>query len=279
MLYLIGSVLFIAINNVLWSHYAPLHSSLRLIAKRAFYTSCYLAVILAVLVVTEQITIQKNISKLVPPAIFGFIGLLSLVNGFKKGSITQFSVYSLMLVFFMGLSTSRELINPILHRPWPLIFVVLGYSYFIWKQFNLPKSNNVFLAHAYFALAHLCFGVMLYLQWKLLKGTSHVTLAFTQEFLILIAASVINSFNPTLQKRVKVIKEWEYALLALPISVAVILGLEGLKSTHPFHATLIGLLTPAVTLMLGVVIKKDVFNKNAIIGLVFMLAGLFWFYL
>ncbi|WP_088324000.1 EamA family transporter [Polaribacter tangerinus] len=278
MIYLLGSVLLFSLNNLLWSNYVKKESLFKLIRKRAFFTTTFTGIILVYVFFNTDFELQKNLLNLLPISILGFIGLVCLVKGFKNGSIIEFSVYSLLLVLIIGIIGEKTNTLVVLSRPWPIILVFFGYFYFIYKKFKIKKNKNIFVAHIYFLIAHICFGCLLYLQWLLLENTPNVVIAFSQELTVLILASTIHLYKPNKKKRPNYIKKWEYALFALPISLAVILGLEGLKSTHPFHYTLIGLLTPVITVLLDVIINKETLKADAVIGILTMLSGLIWFY-
>jgi len=92
MLYLIGSVLFFSVNNVLWSHYAPKVYPFKLIGSRAFFTTMFMGCILIYTVLNQELRFQNHLLELLAVSIVGFVGLLFLVLGFKKGTVLQFSL-------------------------------------------------------------------------------------------------------------------------------------------------------------------------------------------
>ena len=278
MLYLIGSVLFFSLNNVLWSHYAPKVSPFKLIGKRALFTSMFMGGILIYVGLNQELRFQNHLLELIAISIVGFVGLFFLVLGFKKGTVLQFSVYSLLLTFVLGFLGEQTNAVSVVRKLPELLVVSLGYLAFVWGQFNKVKSKPSILGHIYFILAHICFGGLLFLQWHLLDSVSNTAIAFFQELLVFVLASCIWMFMPVKHKEQKRIVWWQYALFALPISLAVLLGLEGLKSTHPFHSALIGLLTPMLTVIIATLLGLEKLHWKPLIGFMLIIFGLLMFY-
>ena len=278
MFYLIGSVLFFSLNNVLWSHYAPKVYPFKLIGKRAFFTTMFMGVILIYVGLNQELRFQNHLFELLAVSTVGFVGLLFLVLGFKKGTVLQFSVYSLLLSFVLGFVCEQTNTVSVVQKLPELLIVSLGYLAFVWGQFSKEKRKPSFLGHIYFILAHICFGGLLFLQWHLLDSVSNTAIAFFQELLVFVLASCIWMFMPLKLKEQKRIVWWQYALFALPISLAVLLGLEGLKSTHPFHSALIGLLTPMITVIIAALLGLENLQWKPMVGFTLIIIGLLMFY-
>ena len=278
MLYLIGSVLFFSVNNVLWSHYAPKVYPFKLIGKRAFFTTIFMGAILIFVGLTQELRFQNHLLEVLAVSTVGFVGLLFLVLGFKKGTVLQFSSYSLLLTFVLGFVGEQTNTISLVQKLPELLIVSLGYLAFVWGQFSKVKSKPSFLGHIYFILAHVCFGGLLILQWHLLDSVSNTAIAFFQELLVFVLASCIWMFMPLKHKEQKRIVWWQYALFALPISLAVLLGLEGLKSTHPFHSALISLLTPMITLIIATISGIEKLKWKPMVGFMLIIFGLLMFY-
>ena len=278
MLYLIGSVLFFSLNNVLWSHYAPKVYPFKLIGKRAFFTTIFMGAILIYVGLNQELRFQNHLLELLAVSTVGFVGLLFLVLGFKKGTVIQFSVYSLLLTFILGFVGEQTNTVSMVQKLPELLIVSLGYLAFVWGQFSKVKSKPSVLGHIYFILAHICFGGLLFLQWHLLDSVSKIAIAFFQELLVFVLASCIWMFMPLKHKEQKRIVWWQYALFALPISLAVLLGLDGLKSTHPFHSALIGLLTPTITVIIATILGIEKLKWKPMVGFTLIVIGLLMFY-
>ncbi|WP_431158819.1 EamA family transporter [Winogradskyella poriferorum] len=216
--------------------------------------------------------------ELIVVSIVGFVGLLFLVLGFKKGTVLQFSVYSLLLTFVLGFVGEQTNTVSVVQKLPELLIVTLGYLAFVWGQFSKVKSKPSVLGHIYFILAHVCFGGLLFLQWHLLDSVSKIAIAFFQELLVFVLASCIWMFIPVKHKEQKRIVWWQYALFALPISLAVLLGLDGLKSTHPFYSALIGLLTPTITVIIATILGIEKLKWKPMVGLMLIIFGLLMFY-
>jgi hypothetical protein len=282
MAYLFLSVLLFAINNVLWAKFSPRESSLVLIGKRAIFTSFFmgLILILAVAIDIELKFALADLPLLLLIGLPGFMGLYFLVQGFKNGNILQFSMYSLLFTFVIGVIGEQSGQVDILGRAAPFILVALGYLHFTLLQFrNTSKSPMAIRPHLYFLAAHLFFGVTLFLQWYYLTYVPGIVLGLSQEIVVMAMAFALVSFRQKNISKSPPLSWYYYGILALPICIAVLLGLEGLRSTHPFHSTMIGLLTPITTVLLGHIWGLERAKAKALPGLVFMSIGLLSFYL
>jgi hypothetical protein len=280
MLYLFASIILFSINNLLWTHYAPKQSIYLTIFKRSSFTSLFIGIIfVGVLFYSQQVFPTKELLNLFMISCVGFAGLSFLVLGFKKGSILQYAIYSLLFTFVLGFLTEYHIQYDSPRNIFSLLFVSFGYLYFIFKQFNEQKiALKSKQAHAYFFLAHLCFAFLLLLQMEFLKSISQVVIALTQELSIFILAGLVLLIQPR-TTQVNKIPIWHFVLFAIPLTLAVLLGLEGLKNTNPFHSLLIGLLTPIITLLLGVFFGKEILNLKSLPGLLIMIFGMLVFYL
>ena len=280
MLYLLASIVLFSINNLLWAHFAPKQSIYLTIFKRSSFTSLFIGIIfVGVLSYGHQVFPKKELFNLFMISCVGFAGLSFLVLGFKKGSILQYAIYSLLFTFVLGFVAEYQIQRDWYWNLFSLLFVSFGYLYFIFKQFNQQKITfRSKQAHAYFFLAHLCFAFLLIIQMEFLKSTSEVVIALIQELSIFILAGLVLLIQPRMTEAKK-IPIWHFAVFAIPLTLAVLLGLEGLKSTNPFHSLFIGLLTPVVTLLLGVFFGKETLNLKSLPGLLIMILGMLVFYL
>lgn len=279
MIYLFASIFLLSINNILWATFAPKVASVTLIRNRAIFTVIFTVIIFWISLKIFQFSLESiPFVNLFLIGVIGFIGLFFLVLGFQRGTLLQYLIYSLLLVVVITILTNKEN-NIRFQEIIVLVSVFLGYLYFIYHQFGTPRNiKNLVIPHVYFAIAHVFFGLLLFLQWEYLKHAPQVAIAFSQELVVLILSTLILFVIPK-SKKTRLLPWWQYALLALPISLAVILGLEGLKSTNPFHASLIGLLTPVVTLIFGLILGLEKTNQKALLGLLIMILGLTYFYL
>lgn len=282
MIYLILSIFLFAVNNILWSYFSKNNPPILLIARRAIFTSLLFVALLLILKIniTENLTLQEFF-EIILICICGFIGLICLIKGFSSGNLSQYSIYSLAMTVVFAIIKPNVKTN--LDFWLPLIITGSGFLYFIWSQFqdvSFRKSNKK--PHIFFLLAHVCFGLSMYLQYDYLidKSTSSLTVASFQEFFILILASLLVFFQKNIiSKNVKVsLKTWHYFIMSIPISFAIIMGLEGLRRTAPFDASLIGLYTPISSVALGSILGIDRFEWKSLIGVVIMTIGVVLIY-
>ena len=281
MIYLIISVFLFSINNILWSYFSKDNPAILLIARRAIFTSLLFTIIILIFKSNFQEITSSIVKEILLICFFGFLGLTFLIRGFSLGNLFQYSMYSLLIpIVFAFLKPSEERSIEL----WiPLLITTVGFSYFVWKQFkeSLPKTTSN-RANTYFFLAHLFFGIAMYLQFEyfLIENRSSVVVAAFQEVFILIIASLIVFFNKkSIAKKVRQpLKIKHYFIMALPISLAIIIGLEGLRLTAPFDASLIGLYTPMTTVLLGSFLGIDKIDFQSFIGVVIMTFGVLLIY-
>ena len=278
MLYLIGSVILFSINNVLWRHYTPKMNVFQLISKRAFFTTVFMGIILFLLFLTQETNFLGHLLGLLTVSLVGFLGLFFMVLGFKKGTVLQFSMYSLLLTCVLGFIGVQTNAVSFLNKIPELLIMVFGYLFFVLAQFGTINGKQSLLGHVYFIAAHFCFGILLFLQWHLLDDLSKVSMAFFQELFVFVLAGCIWVFLPAKDNKQEKIGWWQFALFALPICFAVLLGLEGLKSTNPFYSALIGLLTPMFTLMIAIAFGLEKLQWKPMVGFALIIVGLLLFY-
>jgi len=281
MILLFLSVVFFSINNILWSYFATFNNSLLLISRRAIFTSLFYILVCSLTLGSSLQTNPFEILKIVSICILGFSGLLLLVKGFSKGTIFEYSIYSLLLTYFFAFSQSKNA-NSLF---WiSLILISVGFLYFFWYQTTFSKSKGIQLSgHIYFLSAHICFGAATILQFQILQLNHYPSLfiAAIQEICILILANIMVLFlSKHKEKKVENnLKTWHYFVFALPICFAIFFGLEGLKKTSPFDGSLIGLYTPIVTVIIGSLFKVNQFDLKSFVGLVTMTIGILLLYL
>jgi drug/metabolite transporter (DMT)-like permease len=282
MILLFVSVCFFSINNILWSYYAAFNHPLLLISRRAIFTSLFYVFVCYITLGGWVRTTPAEFLKILSICILGFSGLVLLVKGFSKGNIFEYSIYSLLLTYFFTFYQPQ--LSSKLFFWISLIIISFGFLYFIWSQPSFSKSKGKQLnAHIFFLSAHICFGAATILQFQILKLNHYPSLqiATIQEIGILILANLILHFLIKQNKKniEKKLRTWHYFVFALPICFAIFFGLEGLKKTSPFDASLIGLYTPIVTVVFGSLFKVTLFDFKSFIGLVTMTIGVLLLYL
>ncbi len=281
MIYLVISVFLFSLNNILWSYFSKDNPAILLIARRAIFTSLLFTIIILIFKSDFHLITSSTVKEILLICFFGFLGLAFLIRGFSLGNLFQYSMFSLLIpIVFAFLKPSEERSIEL----WiPLLITTVGFSYFVWKQFkeSLPKTTSN-SANTYFFLAHLFFGIAMYLQFEyfLIENRSSVMVAAFQEVFILIIASLIVFFNKkSIANKVRQpLKIKHYFMMSLPISLAIIIGLEGLRHTAPFDASLIGLYTPITTVLLGSFLGIDKIDFQSFIGVVIMTFGVLLIY-
>ncbi len=276
MTYLLLATLFYSINDFLWSQYAKKDDFLSLINKRSMFTTLFVGVLFVVYSKDLGLILEGyNSLKILLVSSIGFLGLCLLVKGFLYGSLIQFCVYILLTTSIVGLVSSYKYFLSFYEIIPSLVFIGLGYLYFIVVHTKeAGNHNHPVKSHLYFIAAQLLFIVLVIQQYEYLALFEAVDIAFYQEFTVLLLSSILLLFKKKNTPQVKTPIRWrEFALIALPISIAQLSNLQGLQLTNPFYEKLFGLLGPLLSVVLAMIFAKERHQTKTYVAFVMMLIG------
>jgi len=183
---------------------------------------------------------------------------MSLIKRFKTGSLLHFTIYSLLL--FLGLGLSLKWPN-ILNQPLNLFylgFIALGYNYFICIQVKNKQLVKKYLAQLYWGFAHICFGILLLVQWRLLEDIPRFKIAFIKEVILLLVINLV--------------------LLIYKPKILAFISVDSFKNIEDFPYLLIVSLIPISTLFLVALVKQELLYSKSLPELGILTTGIVLFY-
>lgn len=265
------SSLFFAINNVFWKWIVADYLPLQVIVKRAMITS--LIGVCVLVLCFNDVKIYTTLSAAVfvnLTCVIGALGLVFMIYALKNSTLNNFIHYNLLGSF--GVAAYLYFVENIIPQNFVLglLFIAIGFCVFLWNQrFN---ANTVQLStHRYLALMTLCFSISGIMQWYNLKTYDIVFLAVHQEIEVLIIAGILIRY---LKQPVLSFFKLDYILLMAPIiAVAIIAGMQGLKTTNPFISSVVSMTTPILTMLLAVVALKEYFKWYYVSSMFMVILG------
>lgn len=281
MLLVFLSIILYAINNLLWKKMLSLTSKWIIITARSFTTF----VIGVVLITVSFPEIMDELSLMIVykctlAAIFGVLGLISMISALKEGSLKQLGIYNLFqivltvsyLVFFEKFELKYYLLGTTL--------ILLGFLLYFFsiptenqKEKNLKVQILFFLMSVFFAVSGL-------IHWYNLKqGVPTFFSLVNQEFIVFLFGlfgllkNRIN-FSSSIATQIRFIYK-QIILMAVVILGAVWAGFTGLKNTNPIITSLLALSLPIFTMVFGAVFFGEKVKVKTIISILLIAIGAF----
>ncbi len=267
--YLILSVLFFAINNVLWKSIVADYLPLQVIFKRSMFTSLLGVVFLGMNGFETYTTLSEALFVNLT-CIIGALGLVFMIYALKESTLNDFIHYSLL--GSIGTASYLYFSENIIPQNYILgiLFIAFGFCLFLWNQRMNSKAVRT-STHCYLILMTLCFSVSGIMQWYNLKTYDVVFLVVHQEIEVLIVAGILIRF---LKQPILTFFKFDYILVMVPIiTIAVVAGMYGLKVTNPFISSIINLTTPILTITLAVIVLKERFKWYYVSSIVMVILG------
>jgi len=267
--YLILSVLFFAINNVLWKSIVADYLPLQVIVKRSMFTSLLGVVFLGMNGFETYTTLSEALFVNLT-CIIGALGLVFMIYALKESTLNDFIHYSLL--GSIGTASYLYFSENIIPQNYILgiLFIAFGFCLFLWNQRMNSKAVRT-STNCYLILMTLCFSVSGIMQWYNLKTYDVVFLVVHQEIEVLIVAGILIRF---LKQPILTFFKFDYILVMVPIiTIAVVAGMYGLKVTNPFISSIINLTTPILTITLAVIVLKERFKWHYVSSIVMVILG------
>lgn len=275
------SIILYTINNLLWKNILSLTSKWITITARSFTTFIIGTIIITVLFPEIITTLSLMIVyKCTLAAIFGALGLISMISALKEGSLKQLGIYNLFgivltvsyLVLFENFEIKYYLVGTSL--------IILGFLIYF---FSIPTENQkesnpkvqilFFLMSLFFAISGL-------IHWNNLKqGIPAIYSLVNQEFIVFLFGLFglvynKNHFSGNILTQIKSVYK-HIILMAVVILGAVWSGFLGLKNTNPIITSLIALSLPIFTILFGNVFFKEKLKAKTIISIALIAIGAF----
>jgi drug/metabolite transporter (DMT)-like permease len=276
MIFLLLSIVFFGLNNVLWKKNLEQLDFLFLVSYRALFTSI-LSIIIALSVTNFDAITFSILYRVTLGSIFGVIGLLCMLTVIQKASLHWLGIYNLMGI---GVSTCYLILYENFALKQSILgasILLLGFIYHIYTNSN--KSLTMSLKqHVLMVVMTVSFCVSSILHWKNLeKDIPALVIVTNQEFIVFITTTLFFllknkktiSFKPYKKHFLNVI------LMAGVIFLALLFSFLGLKSTNPLISSLVFLASPLTTIVLNLMIFKEKLTLHNSISLILLGAGAF----
>lgn len=278
MVWLLLSSLLFTLNNMLWKKYLTVTLTYRLVYIRAIYTSLFLLLLYFFMegnFIKEATSPEFYIILL--SCFLGAIGLYALVTYLKNGRLFNLGYYSMAAIGITGVYSYLFKKDQLL-SPWFLpAMLMLATGFIIFINIKNPDEKDIKKSrkdHILLWTMILGFTGAMITQSMAIETFSFVTVAFTQELVILLLAGLASLIflKEETNNTIKVYS-WQPIVMAGVIVAAILTSLAGLKVTTPLTASLVGLLIPLLTFFGGMIFFNEKATKLHYVALLLMLIG------
>jgi drug/metabolite transporter (DMT)-like permease len=281
MIYLIVSVLFYSLNNLLWKRILQQSNKWLVMSTRALLTT--LVGSCTIIFFSPEIVSKIDIGsvfKITVASLLGAFGLICMITALQKGTLRQLGVFNLLTisltVTYLFLFENFDFINFLLGTS----LVLLGFCVYIFQLKKLDTKESNFKEIIYFSMMSLFFASSGIVHWYNFKESiSPLFSVVNQELIVFLVGGIgflAQAKSVKKQWLQSIIKSSQILLLmALLIFAAVWAGFLGLKFTNPFLASLLPLATPILTIIFGAIFFKEKWNKNIGFALLLISVGAF----
>jgi drug/metabolite transporter (DMT)-like permease len=277
MYFLFASVFLYAFNNVLWKFFVKNEHPLHLISRRAVFT--VLIAFAAVWATGVDVAAYLHNPKalyVLAGSLFGVAGLFLMVTFLKTGSLVRMGYYSLIGTFIAAAYTYLFREAPVSDKTFfGAAFIIVGYLVFLLDEKRRVKTEPAILSqHLLLIGMTLCFAISMLIQWEQLKVLPPLAIITTQEVVVLTITFIASMFvKPNPEKASGGITLRKTVIMAVVIFVAILSGTLGLKTANPFLASIIGMMSPVLTVFGGSLVFKEKLRPVHYITLALMVAG------
>lgn len=279
MIYLIVSVLFYSLNNLLWKKILQQANSLLVMTIRALITTTI--GVGTIFFYSPNILVKidfDTIFSVTIASVLGAFGLICMISALQKGTLRQLGIFNLLTIaftvtylFFFEKFNFFDFLSG-------TSLIVLGFGIYIFQIKKLPTEESNFKVLIKYTLMSLFFASSGLVHWYNFKRSIPPLFSVVnQELIVFLVGGVGLLLQPKLAK-----KQWmqmivkSYLLLigmALLIFVAVWSGFLGLKITNPLLASLLPLATPILTILFGALFFKEKWNRKIGLALFIIAIG------
>ncbi len=276
MIYILLSILFFALNNVLWKKNLQQCSVSFLIGYRALFTSVG-AVIILLYTYGFDILIDQPLFRITLGSIFGVLGLFCMLIVIKKAPLQWLGIYNLVGIVFTAFYLYFFENTPIFKSFMGLFLIIIGFVFYIYH--NKEKEFNISLTqHLYLQAMTFCFGVSSLIHWKNLDSkVPPIFIISNQELVVFITATCISLTKIKMPKIKTDIKVYFFTalLMAFIIFLALLFSFLGLQITNPLISSILFLATPLLTIVLGLLFFKEKMSYFNIVAILIIAVGAF----
>ena len=279
MIYLIISIVFYSLNNLLWKKVLQQANSWLVMSLRALLTSI---IGVGVLIFSSPEILYEidfnTVCRVTIASLLGAFGLICMLLALKKGTLRQLGIFNLMTiaftVFYLFLFEKFNFINFLSGAS----IIIVGFSIYIFQIQKLSSGESNIKTIIYFILMSLFFASSELVHWYNFKQSIPPLFSVVnQEIIVFLVGAIGLIIQP---KSVKI--QWSQTIvksgyliviMAVFIFTAVWTGFLGLKITNPLLASLFPLATPILTILFGAIFFKEKWNKIMGFALVLIAIG------
>lgn len=258
MIYLLIAILLFSLNNVLWKKNLASISISLLMTYRALFTSLLAIGLLLYFYDLDTFTSAQFLKTSIA-SLLGAMGLICMLNIFKKTSLQWVGVYNLLgigfTILYLWLFKELEIYTSILG----ISIITLGFGFYVYTHKNSTLKIS-FKQHLILLLMVVFFGTSTIINWEnLTDETPAILIIANQESTVFICGLILlstqkktTSIKPILQK---------YFTRVLLMSIVIFLGLLfsflGLKITNPIISGTLFLANPLTTILFSALFFKE----------------------
>lgn len=281
MVYLIVSILFYSLNNLLWKKVLQEANSWLVMTARALLTTAIGVgtIFFYSPVMVSQIDLE-TITRVTIASVLGAFGLICMLSALQQGTLRQLGIFNLLIpAFTVSYLFLFEKFN-FLDFLFGTSLIVVGFSIYIFHLQKLPSDESDIKTIIYFILMSLFFASSGLIHWYNFKQSiSPLFSVVNQEVIVFLVGGIGLAWQPKSVKTkwLKTIVKSGYliVIMAVLIFAAVWTGFLGLKITNPLLASLLPLGTPILTILFGALFFKEKWDKTIGLALFLISIGAF----
>jgi drug/metabolite transporter (DMT)-like permease len=276
MIYIFLSILFFALNNVLWKKNLQECSVSFLVGYRALFTSAGASLLLLYTYGFDTL-IGQPLFRITLGSIFGVLGLFCMLIVIKKAPLQWLGIYNLVGIIFTAFYLYLFENTPIFNSFIGFFLIIIGFVFYIYH--NKEKEYKISMTqHLQLLSMTICFGVSSLIHWKNLESKVQPLLIIAnQELVVFITAICISLTKIKITKIKTDIKIYfkNAILMAFIIFLALLFSFLGLKITNPLISSILFLATPLLTIILGTLFFKEKMSTSNLIAIFLIAIGAF----
>ncbi len=281
MIYLIVSVLFYSLNNLLWKKVLQQANRWLVITSRALLTTAI--GVGTIFVYSPEIVSEIDLHTVIRvtiASVLGAFGLIFMISALQKGTLRQLGIFNLLTIAFsvtyLFLFEKFKLLDFLFGTS----LIIVGFSIYVFQIKKLSTDESNYKVIINYTLMSLFFASSGMVHWYNLKESIPPLFSVVNQELIVFFVGggglLLQPKSAKTQWIQMIINSYRLLLtMALLIFIAVWTGFLGLKITNPLLASLLPLATPILTILFGALFFKEKWNKNIVLSLLIITIGAF----
>ena len=279
MIYLIISIVFYSLNNLLWKKVLQQANSWLVMSLRALLTS-FIGV--GVLIFSSPEILYEidfnTVCRVTIASCLGAFGLICMISALNNGTLRQLGIFNLLTiaftVFYLLLFEKFNFLDFLSGTS----LIIVGFSIYVFQIKRLPSEESNVKTIIYYTLMSLFFASSGLVHWYNFKQSIPPLFSVVnQEIIVFLIGGIGLALQPKSVKTqwLQTIVKSGYLLVVMAVLIfaAVWSGFLGLKITNPLLASLLPLATPILTILFGALFFKEKWNKKMGLALFIIAIG------